>query len=270
VVRSVGTDRRDLDRVRNLAVFSRSGRSVPLSQVADASLEFEPNAIKRRDRYRTVTVESGIEDGTTATAVFDEIRPWLEERQNEWELGYRWEFGGELESSVKANQSIADKMPIAGLCIILLLVWQFNSLRKPVIVLSTIVLAMIGVVIGLVVMDSSFGFMTLLGIISLAGIVINNAIVLIDRIQIEIDETGLAPYDAIVQAAQTRVRPILLTTATTVASLVPLYISGGEMWKPMAVAIMYGLVFSTALTLLVVPTLYSLLYRVRPPRGAAA
>ena len=261
VLRSIGTDRRDLDRIRNLAVFSAQGESVPLSQVASMSLAWQPSAVLRRDRYRTVTVETDIEDGVTAMSVFTAIQPWLEEAEKAWDIGYRWEFGGDFESSVKANASIGEKLPIAGLFIILLLVIQFNSLRKMTIVLSTIVLALIGVVVGLVVMRSSFGFMTLLGVVSLAGIVINNAIVLLDRIQIEID-AGSAPGKAVVEAAQQRARPILLTTATTVASLIPLYIAGGDMWKPMAVAIMYGLVFSTILTLFIVPVLYAVFYRV--------
>ena len=266
VLRSVAADRRDLNRVRNLAVFSpSSNQSVPLSEVASVSLTWEPGAILRRDRYRTVTVEAGINDDVTAAEVFAAIAPWLEREAAGWELGYRWEFGGEQESSVKANAAIGAKLPIAALVIVLLLVSQFNSLRKPAIVLSTIVLALVGVVIGLLVMGSSFGFMTLLGVISLAGIVINNAIVLIDRIDIEIGQGGRAPVDAVIAAAQQRARPILLTTATTVASLIPLYVAGGDMWQPMAVAIMYGLVFSTLLTLLVVPLLYTLFYRVAPP-----
>lgn len=257
LVRSVAADRHDLDRLRGLSVFGgRNPRGVPLEQVADIDLEWQPSAILRRDRYRTVTLSSRV-NGITAVEVFDELRPFLESQEEEWGVGYRWEFGGELESSVKANESIGAKLPIAGLLILLLLVVQFNSLRKTAIVLSTIVLAMIGVAIGLVVMKSTMGFMTLLGIISLAGIVINNAIVLLDRIKIELEENGREPRDAIVEAAQQRVRPILLTTATTVASLIPLYISGGAMWGPMSVAIMFGLVVSTALTLLIVPTLYA-------------
>ncbi|MDX1500592.1 MAG: efflux RND transporter permease subunit, partial [Woeseiaceae bacterium] len=147
--------------------------------------------------------------------------------------------------------------------IVLLLVAQFNSFRRPLIILMTIPLSIIGVVFGLLVADSYFGFMTLLGIISLAGIVINNAIVLLDRIRIEQEENGLAPDQAVLEAAQQRLRPILLTTATTVGGLLPLWIGGGPMWEPMAIAIIFGLVFATVLTLAVVPILYSLLYRVR-------
>jgi multidrug efflux pump subunit AcrB len=155
------------------------------------------------------------------------------------------------------------KLPIAGLIIILLLVAQFNSSRRSVIILVTIPLGLIGVVIGLLTARSYLGFMTLLGIISLAGIVINNAIVLLDRIRIEIEENGLEPPRAVVEAAQRRLRPILLTTATTIGGLLPLWLGGGPMWEPMAIAIIFGLLFATTLTLGVVPVLYSLFFRVR-------
>ena len=135
-------------------------------------------------------------------------------------------------------------------------------MRRTAIILSTVLLGLIGVVAGLLVMRSYFGFMTLLGVVSLAGIVINNGIVLLDRIRIEIDENGLEPKPAIVRAAQLRLRPILLTTATTVGGLIPLYLGGGAMWEPMAVAIMFGLLPSTVLTLGVVPVLYAALFRV--------
>jgi multidrug efflux pump subunit AcrB len=154
------------------------------------------------------------------------------------------------------------KLPVAALIIVLLLVGQFNSFRRPAIILITIPLGIIGVVIGLIVLRSYFGFMTLLGIIALSGIVINNAIVLLDRIRIEIEENGLEPQRAVVESAQRRLRPILLTTGTTIGGLLPLYLGGGPMWEPMAVAIMFGLLFATALTLGVVPVLYSLFFRV--------
>jgi len=172
-------------------------------------------------------------------------------------------MGGEIESSLSANESIMVKLPIAGFIIVLLLVGQFNSIRKPLIILLTIPLGGIGVVIGLLSAGSYMGFMTLLGIISLAGIVINNAIVLLDRIRIEIEENGLTPQRAVLESAQRRLRPILLTTATTVGGLIPLWFGGGPMWEPMAIAIIFGLLFATLLTLGVVPVLYSLFYRVR-------
>jgi len=147
------------------------------------------------------------------------------------------------------------------LIILLLLVMQFNSLRKPLIILLTIPLGLIGVVVGLLVAKSYFGFMTFLGVISLSGIVINNAIVLIDRIEIE-EKLGRSAADAVLEASQQRLRPILLTTLTTVGGLIPLWVGGGAMFETMAVTILFGLIFATALTLGVVPVLYSLFFKV--------
>ncbi len=216
---------------------------------------------------KSVTISAGIEPGITAAEVFAELQPWLESEAQFWPVGYRYEFGGEAETSGKANQSIAEKLPVGALIILLLLVAQFNSLRKPLIILMTLPLGMIGVTAGLLVLDSYMGFMTFLGIISLAGIVINNAIVLLERIDIEIEDNGLAAFDAIIEAAQRRLRPILLTTATTVFGLMPLHFGGGAMWEPMAISIMAGLLFATVLTPGFVPVMYSLLFRVCPEQA---
>jgi len=263
-LRSVAADRQDIGKLESLNVFSQtSGRPVPLGQVADVHVAWESSKILRRDRMKTVTVETDLETGVTAAEINAVLDPWLEEQSRSWPPGFRYELGGERESSEEAQKSIGDQIPIAALLIILLLVGQFNSFRKPVIILATIPLGLIGVVLGLHLFRSYFGFMTLLGIVSLSGIVINNAIVLIDRIKIEIEENGLDPRSAVIEAAQRRLRPILLTTVTTIGGLIPLYLRGGAMWEPMAVAIMCGLAFATLLTLGVVPVLYSLFFRVR-------
>jgi multidrug efflux pump subunit AcrB len=256
---------RGVEEFGSLNIFSQqTGSSVPAEQVSDVELAWQPSKILRRNRLKTVTVQADLRPGVTATEVNRQLAPWLADNGASWPIGYGWELGGEDESSNEANASIGAKLPIAGVLIVLLLVWQFNSLRKPAIILVAVPLALIGVVIGLLVMRSYFGFMTLLGVVSLAGIVINNAIVLIDRIDIEINENGLSPYAAIVEAGQRRFRPIVLTTITTLGGMIPLYLGGGPMFEPMAVAIMFGLVVSTALTLGVVPVLYALLYRVQP------
>ncbi|MEZ4647535.1 MAG: efflux RND transporter permease subunit [Candidatus Eisenbacteria bacterium] len=263
VLRSVAADRQDPGKLESLNVFVQAtGASVPLKQIADVLIEWEPSKILRRQRLETVTVECDLARGVTAADVNAELVPWLEADAATWPRGYSYELGGEAESSAKANQAIGAKLPIAGFLILLLLVAQFNSVRRTVIIFTTIPLGMIGVTIGLLVARSSFGFMTLLGVISLAGIIINNAIVLLDRIRIEIDENGLDPASAVIESAQQRLRPILLTTATTVGGLLPLWFAGGPMWQPMAVAIIFGLTFATALTLCVVPLLYSLFFRV--------
>ena len=129
-------------------------------------------------------------------------------------------------------------------------------------VLCTIPLAIIGVVVGLLVFNEPFGFMPFLGVISLAGIVINNAIVLIDRMEIEQNELKHKEQDAVITACLQRFRPILLATFTTVLGLLPLYISGGELWEGMAVSIMIGLLFGTVITLVFIPSLYSVLFKV--------
>jgi multidrug efflux pump subunit AcrB len=240
-----------------------TGSAIPLSQIASAEVVWEPSKILRRNSSRSVSVIADIAPGVLASDVLSELLPWLEEASTSWPVGTRYELGGEDEASSKANRSIGEKLPVGAGLIVLLLVIQFNSFRKPLIVLLTVPLGLIGVILGLLVARSYFGFMTFLGVISLSGIVINNAIVLIDRIDLEKEENGRSPADAILSAAQTRLRPILLTTGTTILGLVPLYLGGGPMWEPMAIAIMSGLAFATLLTLGLVPVLYSIFFRVR-------
>ena len=262
-LRSLEAERQDIGKLETLNVYVQAtGQSAPLTQVADLHVAWEPAVIKRRNRLKTITVEAGLEPGYTAAEINAALAPWLRQQQQRWPLGYGWSFGGEAETSGKANASISAKLPIAGLIIILLLVGQFNSIRRPAIILLIIPLGLIGVVIGLLITKLYLGFMTFLGIISLAGIVINNAIVLLDRIRIEIEDNGLEPARAIIESAQQRLRPILLTTCTTIGGLIPLWLGGGPMWEPMAVAIIFGLLFATALTLGVVPALYAIFFRV--------
>ncbi len=263
LLRSHAARQPDLGKIEALSVYVQAnGKSVPLKQVADLDIVWEASKILRRDGLRTVTVGAQLQGGVTAAEKFVQLEDWLSRQQADWGKDVRYELGGEHETTDKANRSIIDKLPVAGFIILLLLVSQFNSLRKAFIILITIPLGLIGVALGLLAGKSFFGFMTLLGIISLAGIVINNAIVLLERIKIELD-SGLPHLQAVMSASQQRARPILLTTATTVLGLIPLYLGGGQMWEPMAIAIMAGLLFSTVLTLGVVPVLYAVLYRVR-------
>jgi len=263
MVRSSEAYRTDIGKLESLNVYSQtSGQSTPLKQVADLRVEWQPAKIYRRDRLKNATVQCSLDPGITATEITNVMIPWLEEQSAAWPIGYRWDLGGEFETSGKADASINAKLPIGGLIIVLLLVGQFNSLRRPAIILMTIPLGMIGVIVGLLVTKSYFGFMTLLGVISLAGIVINNAIVLLDRIKIEVEQHGLPRNRAVIEAAQRRLRPILLTTLTTIGGLLPLWLGGGPMWEPMAIAIIFGLAFATVLTLGLVPVLYTLFFRV--------
>ncbi len=250
----------DLD---GLSVYSQqSGKRVPLKQVADIQLVWQASKILRRDLTKTITVKSDLEPGYTAAQISATLNPWLEISQSNWGLGYGYELGGDAEGSSDAMSAVMAKLPLSLFIIILLLIAQFNSIRKPFIILATIPLGMIGVVLGLLLTGSYFGFLTFLGIISLAGIVINNGIVLLDRIKMEEEENNRTAQDAIVEAGVARLRPILLTTATTSLGLIPLWLGGGLMWEPMAISIIFGLLFATILTLLFVPVLYRVLFRI--------
>lgn len=253
-----------IDDIRNVAVHPmRGGRGVPLSQVAAVELDWQYPRIRRRDLTRMYAVTSYLESGYTATDLTAPMTEFLEKDSRSWPAGYRYELGGESEQSDEGMASVSAKLPLAFAIIVMLLVAQFNSLRKTIIVLSTVPLGLIGVILGLHAFRSYFGFFGFLGIISLAGIVINNAIVLIDRIDIEITDNGKDQPDAIRAACDHRLRPILLTTLTTTLGLIPLYLGGGAMWEPMAVSIMSGLMFATLITLVFVPVLYSALYPVK-------
>ena len=264
VLRSRATHREDLRRIENMDVFVQStGASIPLSQIARLEVDWQPSKILRRDRDKTVTINADLEAGYGAIQVGAALNAWLEEASASWPRGYGFELGGDQEESAEANASIVAKLPIAGFLILLLLMTQFNSFRRTAIVLLTIPLGLIGVTIGLLVTGEPFSFFALLGVISLAGIIINNAIVLLDRIKLEMETNGLSADQAVIESAQRRLRPILVTTATTCGGLLPLWVFGGPMWAPMAVAILFGLLFATLLTLGVVPVLYSLFFRVR-------
>jgi multidrug efflux pump subunit AcrB len=262
ILRSNENTKDDINRLETINVYSQSsGKNIPLSQVATIQVVYEESKIIRRDRLKTVTVGSDIKEDANALEIFASIKPWLDEYSKSFDLGYYYEFGGEFEVSGKANDSIVVNLPIAFMAILLMMVAQFNSLRKPLIILTAIPLGIIGVSFGLFITNSYFGFMTLLGIISLSGIVINNAIILLERIKIE-EENGFSSYDAIIEASLSRFRPIVLTTLTTVLGLVPLWYSGGVMWEPMAISIIFGLMISTIFTLAFVPVLYALFFKV--------
>lgn len=262
VLRSNEKTKDDLNRLETINVYSQnSGKNIPLSQVAQIKVVYEESKIIRRDRLKTIVIGSDINETANALEIFEKIKPWLDEYSKSFDLGYFYEFGGEFEVSGKANDSIIINLPIAFMAILLMMVAQFNSIRKPLIILTAIPLGIIGVSLGLYITNSYFGFMTLLGIISLSGIVINNAIVLIERIKIE-QKNGFSAYEAIIEASLSRLRPIVLTTLTTVLGLVPLWYSGGVMWEPMAISIIFGLIFSTMFTLGFVPVLYAFFFKI--------
>lgn len=239
-----------------------SGKSVPLTQVAKIIPTWQYSKIKRLNLTKTINVQSELTDEGNANEITTILTPWLNEQQKNWEDGYTYELGGDAASSAENMGAVANYLPLSAFIIVMLLIIQFNSFRKMTMIVLTIPMGVIGMVLGLLVFNVPFGFMAFLGIISLAGIVINNAIVLVDRIEIEENEFNRAPQDAIITACLQRFRPIILATFTTVLGLIPLYLGGGAIWEPMAVTIMVGLLFGTVITLVFIPSFYSVLYKV--------
>lgn len=263
LMRSNESQQQTLASIETLNIFAQnSGKSVPLLQVASIDPQWQYAKIKRLDIDRTINVSSELNATGNASSIMKVMTPYMEETSANWPEGYTYKFGGDAENTAENMGAVISYLPLSGFIILLLLIIMFNSIRKTIMVAATIPLGIIGVVIGLLIFQEPFGFMPFLGVISLAGIVINNAIVLIDRIQIEESEIKRPIQDAIIAACLQRFRPILLATFTTVLGLIPLYISGGEMWEGMAISIMIGLLFGTVITLLFIPSFYSILFKV--------
>ncbi len=266
-LRAEGDVRTNIDRLRTLNIATVAGAPVPLLQVADFDGVAEFSMIQRRNLKRVVTVSAkhSIKSAAELDAL---ISPALGELN--LPDGYNVEKGGEIEGSSDAQSSLFANMPLAFALIVLVLVGQFNSYRKPLIILAVIPLTLIGVSLGLLIMPgAAFGFFAILGLLALAGIIINNAIVLIDRIDTEI-ELGLDTYNAILVASAKRLRPILMTTITTIFGLLPIILSRDVLFYDLAVVLSGGLLVGTILTLGVVPVLYSIFFRVetvRQPEG---
>ena len=258
LARSVREERRDLGDLWNVLVkSSQTGELVPLAQIADIKSDWDFFRISRRNQERCLTVEVKHEF-LRAPELLEAAMPLIEDLQ--LKPGYRWEVGGELESSAETLGKMKSVMPICVFGIVVLLIWQFNSFRRPLIIFITIPLAFTGAFIGLLIMRAPFDFFGILGLLSLAGVIINNGIVLIDKIDSERAKGGES-YGAVVNAAISRFRPILMTTVTTVLGLMPLIISVDPLFFSMAIVIAFGLIFGTILTLGVVPVLYTVLLR---------
>jgi multidrug efflux pump subunit AcrB len=263
VLRSINSQEQTLESIETLNIFSQSsGKNVPLLQVASVKPVWQYAKILRLDINRTITISSELREGGNASEITAMLTPWLNEQAKNWESGYSYQYGGDAENTAENMGAVIKYLPLCGFIIMLLLVIQFNSFRKMIMVYCTIPLAIIGVVVGLLLSGEPFGFMPFLGVIALAGIIINNAIVLIDRMEIEQNVLKRSEDDSVITACLQRFRPILLATFTTVLGLVPLYLTGGEMWEGMAISIMVGLLFGTIITLFFIPACYSVLYKI--------
>jgi len=265
--RALAAERLAADRLLTTNVFSpRTGAAVPLVQIATARPENTFAVIARREYAPTLTVRA-TSMTRTAAELEAALEPEIEAIVSELGSGFHWEWGGETESQSQAQAALFAFVPLSLFGVLICLVGQFNSLRKPIVILLTVPLAFTGVAIGLLVANGYNSFMALLGILSLVGIVVNNAIVMLEQIDVE-REAGLAPYDAIVTACLARLRPIVMTALTTILGMMPIIISRDPLFYDMAVTIAFGLAFATVLTLGLAPVLYATVLRVpSPPRS---
>ena len=267
ILRSTEDVRLDPEGLSGAQIYSPNHQeSVSLGQVATPKLKWQPGNIRHRDCRRTLTVKADVAPGFFPSHILHEqIIPWLSKMQGsqKWPWGYDIAYGGEYEKSAKANRSILVNVPLALGLIAFILIVQFNSLRRVGVILLTLPPAMIGIVAGMLLTSSPFGFMALLGMISLVGIIVNNAIMMIDQIEIE-RETRDHAVQAVLYAAKMRLRPIVMTACTTILGLLPLALQGGELWRPMANLLIFGLAFSTLLTLFLCPVLYVMVFGLNP------
>jgi multidrug efflux pump subunit AcrB len=238
------------------ASFAKDGRVISLAQIATLRTGFDFARIRRKNQERTITV-TGRSASLTAGNLLKAIQPGL--RARDLSGGYGLAIGGELQKSAETNERLAAGLPAALAVMVLAIILQFNSFRRALLTFTTVPLILVGIPFGLLATGQPLSFFGTLGVISLAGIIINNAIVLIDQIDIERSRSDLR--EAIVAASRQRLRPILLTSATTVLGLAPMAIAGGALWQPMAVLMMSGLAVASLLTLLFVPAGYFLLFR---------
>ncbi len=247
-------ERKNPALIEEINVHTRSGKAVPLGQLVRSDYGFEEGIIWRRNRFPTFTVRSDIRDDSQAPEVTAQIEPLLEPLRAKLPDGYRIELGGAVESSQKAEASINAVMPVMLLGLVTLLMIQLQSVKRTAMVLLTAPLGMIGVSIILLIFHAPFGFVATLGVIALAGMIMRNSVILVDQIEQDIS-AGLRPWDAIIEAAVRRLRPILLTAVAAILAMIPL--TGSVFWGPMAVAIMGGLLVATVLTMLFLPALYA-------------
>ncbi len=257
VIRSSAGERLPVGDLETIHVMTPDGGFIPLGQVATTRVAWQPAAIHHRDGLRVVTASAQLAPGASFSEALSELTPRL--KALDLPMGVRVGFGGDAEGSGEANTSLLKAFPIGLLLLLAVLLAEFNSFRRVAIILVSVPLAAAGVIPGLLLGNQPFGFMSMLGVIALVGIVVNNAIVLMEVVE-ERRREGASVSRALEDAVKRRIRPILLTTATTVAGLLPLALSSSTLWPPLASAMISGLLASTVLTLVVTPALYRILF----------
>jgi multidrug efflux pump subunit AcrB len=260
VLRQPIEERRAITDLGNAYLPTASGRSVPLTQVAKVSFVWEPGVLWREGRNYAVTVQGDVVEGVQGPTVTFEVWPALQKLAAEMPPGYSIQIAGAVEESSKGQGSIAAGLPIMLFLIFTLLMLQLQSFSRSLLVFLTGPMGIAGVAGALLLLNRPFGFVALLGVIALMGMIMRNSVILIDQIEQD-RRAGVPAWTAIVEAAVRRFRPIVLTAAAAVLAMIPL--SRSVFWGPMAVAIMGGLVVATALTLLALPAMYAAWFRIK-------
>jgi multidrug efflux pump len=258
IARAVPSERLDLARVGDLTVTSRNGVAVPLQQIAKIEYSHEEPILWRRNRDMAITVRADVKDGVQAPDVTNQISPKLQDIRDHLEPAYRIEAGGAFEESAKGNTSIFVLFPLMVIVMLTLLMIQLQNFSRLLLVFLTAPLGIVGASLGLNVANQPFGFVALLGLIALAGMIMRNAVILVDQIESDVAH-GLTRREAIVEATVRRARPVVLTALAAILAMIPL--SRSAFWGPMAITIMGGLFVATFLTLLYLPGLYALWFR---------
>jgi multidrug efflux pump len=267
VARAVAPERLSVEGLESINLRTSTGGVVSLAQLATLKFELEEPILWRRNKDLLMTVRAGVADGVQAPDVAARLDKALAPVRASLPPGYRIEVGGDQEESAKSQASIFKMMPLMAFLMILFLMLQLQSFSKLALVLLTAPLGLIGVSLFLLLFNQPFGFVSLLGVIALAGMIMRNSVILVDQIDQDI-EAGHSNWDAVIDATVRRARPILLTAGTAIFAMIPL--SRSVFWGPMAVALMGGLLVATALTLLFLPALYAAWFRVKKPEAATA
>jgi multidrug efflux pump subunit AcrB len=261
VARAVPSERLDLARIGDLTILSPNGNAVPLSQVARIVPDSEESILWRRNRDMSITVRADVVDGVQPPDVTNQIWPLLTELRDKLEPGYRLEIGGAIEESEKGNSSIFAVFPLMLIAMLTILMIQLQSFSRLILVFLTAPLGLIGASLALNLSGKPFGFVALLGLIALAGMIMRNAVILVDQIETDVRDEGHKLRVAIVEATVRRARPVILTALAAILAMIPL--TRSAFWGPMAYTIMGGLFVATFLTLLSLPALYALWFRGR-------
>jgi multidrug efflux pump subunit AcrB len=265
VARAVPEERLRPERLNDLTISVRNGHPIQLSQVAKLEYVSEEPILWRQSRDLTITVRSEIVEGVQAPDVTNEILPKVKAIEKTLPPEYRIEVGGATEESEKANSSIAALLPLSAGIMLLILMFQLQSFPSLFLVVATAPLGLIGSTWALLAFHQPFGFVAMLGVLALAGMIMRNSVILVDQITLD-RQSGLSPWKAVIDATIRRTRPVVLTALAAILAMIPL--SSNVFWGPMAVAIMGGLLVATILTLLFTPALYAMVFRVqRPPIG---